>query len=402
MQKGRMVEFDVLRGVCLFLMIFRHFGISLTPYLFISVPFDFIATGLVFTSGLMVPLVYVKRLEDDGNWKVTSRSIITRFLKIITVQYCVVILILLIRNILFFDVGEAYFRPLTTITETNLLEILFLVFFLIMRPLLLDILPMFLFFSLLAPFTIIAIRKGLLFPVLFLSASIFLIFQLFPYFLTIPQVIALQYRPQVDPFPPLLWQIVFFGGVAFGHFYPRLKEKWAGSSNTMKKFALFGCVFIWLVLGSMGVLFHSIPEYYFLYEAFFAKFPLRTGRVAFEMSILGIFFILIYVVRERQTSKFAAGFFILAGTQPLLCYSLQVTIDYMLHYIAAGNPFVAQFALLFPIVSLGLTWLILFTREFYQKKPRKGIKNIQVLPDVYESPSPPPDQYQIHQQNLWN
>jgi len=208
----RFIEFDVLRGVLLLMMVVDHSPSSLR--LFTDQPLGFFTTAecFVFVSAFLAGMIFRKRTEKLG-FEAARSSSISRAWRIyrahlVTVGFAFVLGSLFlselpgVRNLL----DHYLINPWAAIGGS--LALLF-------RPPLMDILPMYILFSLLTPAAFWGARRLGWETVLLVSLSTWFIAQthvrdvLLNAFKDLPFI-------QLGPFDLFAWQLLWVGGVFVG------------------------------------------------------------------------------------------------------------------------------------------------------------------------------------------
>ena len=212
LEMKRFIELDVLRGVLLLMMVVDHSPTSLR--LFTDQPFGFFSTAecFVFVSAFLAGMVFRKRAEKLGFAAARSSSI-SRAGRIYRAHL--------------FTVGFAFVLGSLFLTELpgirNLLDHYLMnpwaaiggSMALLFRPPLMDILPMYILFSLLTPAAFWAARRWGWWTVLLVSLSTWFIAQehvrdmLLNTFKDLPFI-------QLGPFDLLAWQLLWVGGLFVG------------------------------------------------------------------------------------------------------------------------------------------------------------------------------------------
>jgi hypothetical protein len=216
----RLIEFDVLRGILLLMMIVNHSPSSLRR--FTDQPLGFFTTAecFVFVSAFLAGMLFRKRSEKLGFAAARSSSLRRAWriygAHLVTVAFA-------------FALGSFFLPDLPGIT--NLLDHYLMhpgaailgSLALLFRPPLMDILPMYILFSLLTPVAFWAARRWGWKPVLLLSFSTWLVAQTHLRDLLLS---AVQGSPFLEPgpFDLLAWQFLWVGGLFVGQRFQENKS----------------------------------------------------------------------------------------------------------------------------------------------------------------------------------
>ena len=215
----RFIEFDVLRGVLLLMMVVNHSPSSLR--LFTDQPFGFFTTAecFVFVSAFLAGMLFRKRADKLGFAAARSSSI--------------------------HRAGRIYRAHLFTVGFTFVLGGFFLSEFpgirnlldhfllnpgaavvgsvaLLFRPPLMDILPMYILFSLLTPAAFWAAKRWGWKRVVLVSVSMWLMAQTHVRDVLVEETKGLPFV-QLGPFDPFAWQLIWVGGLFIGQCFQEKK-----------------------------------------------------------------------------------------------------------------------------------------------------------------------------------
>src|SRR3984893_1431257 len=217
----RFIEFDVLRGVLLLMMSVDHSPSSLRR--FTDQPFGFFTTAecFVFVSAFLAGMLFRKRAEKLGFAAARSFSL-RRAWRIYEAH--------LVTIAFGFALGSFFLPEVPGIT--NLLDHYLMhpwaaiagSLALVFRPPLMDILPMYVLFSLLTPAVFSAALRWGWRPVVLTSLSTWLIAQTHVRDLLLT---ALKDMPfvQLGPFDLLAWQFLWVGGLFVGQRFLSIKSR---------------------------------------------------------------------------------------------------------------------------------------------------------------------------------
>ena len=238
----RFIEFDVLRGVLLLMMVVDHSPSSLR--LFTDQPFGFFSTAecFVFVSAFLAGMIFRKRAEKLG-FEAARSSSISRAGRIYRAHL--------------FTVGFAFVLGSIFLTELpgirNLLDHYLMnpwaaiggSLALLFRPPLMDILPMYVLFSLLTPAAFWAARRWGWRTVILVSLSMWFIAQahvrdmLLNTFKELPFI-------QLGPFDLLAWQLLWVGGLFIGKRFQENKALLPRSRSLRLLLPILGITFfVW-------------------------------------------------------------------------------------------------------------------------------------------------------------
>ena len=208
----RYIEFDVLRGVLLLMMTVDHSPSSLR--LFTDQPLGFFGTAecFVFVSAFLAGMLFRKRAESLG-FTAARSSAIRRAGRIYRAHLATVCFAFVlgsfflpvlpgIRNLL----DHYLVSPLAAIGGSMAL---------LFRPPLMDILPMYILFSLLTPATFWAAQRWGWKTVFFVSVSVWLIAQTHVRDMLLTASKDLPFV-QLGPFDLFAWQLLWVGGLFIG------------------------------------------------------------------------------------------------------------------------------------------------------------------------------------------
>jgi hypothetical protein len=208
----RLIIFDILRGILLLMMIVDHSPSQLR--LFTDQPMGFFTTaeGFVFVSAFLAGMLFRRRTDESGFVAARSATIGRAWriyrAHLLTVSFAFVIGSFFlgqfpgVSNLL-----DQYLKnPVAALAGSAVL---------LFRPPLMDILPMYIWFSLLTPLAFLAARRWGWKAVIYTSLAVWLISQtrvrdsLVTAFRGIPYV-------ELGPFDILAWQLLWISGLFFG------------------------------------------------------------------------------------------------------------------------------------------------------------------------------------------
>jgi len=267
----RNTTIDILRGYCIVAMIASHTSTSsvvnqvLHPLRFVSG-----AEGFVFLSGLVLGLVYRRRLETSGLPQ-AARGLLRRALQIWGI-HCVTVLAA--------AVASAYwmgYADIPDIREVGLARYLGLTATLRLQPgHMLNILPMYVVFLAAAPLLLAALSHGLALPLLAASTALFAYTQWHPEFGSWVHPLS-----GGDAFPPAAWQFLFVPGMVAGYHYGWLRDHVVAPARRPLRIGLGALTLATIVMVSVQTptieLYNHTAWDAFLWE----RHPLRFGRVLY-------------------------------------------------------------------------------------------------------------------------
>jgi hypothetical protein len=208
----RLIEFDVLRAILLLMMVVNHSPSQLRR--FTDQPFGFFTTAeaFVFVSAFLAGMLFLRRAEKDG-FTTARLSTVRRAWRIYRAH--------LLTLAFAFVVGSFFSRHFPGVRNmldhylTNQWMAIPASMILVLRPPLMDILPMYILFSLLTPVAFWAARKWGWKIVILLSAFVWLGSQT-----RVTDLLGLACKDisyvQLGPFDLLAWQFLWICGLCFG------------------------------------------------------------------------------------------------------------------------------------------------------------------------------------------
>lgn len=209
---ARDLSLDVLRGIMLVIMAVDHFGEPLEKYTWQMVGFVTAAEGFVFLSGMLVGIVYSRYLSQEPGLlrkKIWDRA------RVIYIYHILALLGVFLFTV--FSVGlEANWKSFAVEMEHQPLLTGLAGIFLLYLPPMLDVLPIYILFMLLAPSVLHLLHRNHIVWVLSASVALWLFAQfdgqkwLFSWML-FDDVI------RMGAFDPFGWQLIFVLGIVLGH-----------------------------------------------------------------------------------------------------------------------------------------------------------------------------------------
>ena len=208
----RLVIFDILRGILLLMMIVDHSPSQLR--LFTDQPMGFFssAEGFVFMSAFLAGMLFRRRTDRTGFAAARSATIGRAWriyrAHLLTVSFAFVIGSFFLRELP--GVGNLLDQYLSN-PAAALVGSAVLLF----RPPLMDILPMYIWFSLLTPFAFLAAQRWGWKAVIYTSLAVWLISQMRVSDLLVTASRGIPYI-ELGPFDIIAWQLLWIIGLFFG------------------------------------------------------------------------------------------------------------------------------------------------------------------------------------------
>jgi len=332
---------DFWRGLCLIDMALVHlvyqnvqFGQALGN--FIGSYSRFAAGGFIFIAGLGVGMIFLPRARDDNRRGETYRSLFSRAIYILCVQY------LCAMGMLSLEV----FRG-ARVSAGNPLVIWRDIFFLREGG---DLLPFYVVMVGLSPLALELFRRGRGWIVLLISGILFLIGLCNPWLFAIATH---------DNFPPILWQILFVLGLALG-------SNWKRYDALQRRYKLLLAGVAWNVF---ALLFVSEYSSYFGWPALslglsFSKVPLSTGEALRYLCLVGGILTTTDVMWPTLQGGWFARFAQTLGRKSLPVYVLHLWLVEIAGSAAAAWWWIGRWQILFAVATLGILWCFARTLEW--------------------------------------
>lgn len=331
---GRNQAIDVLRGLCIVMMITAHVGTSTL----INQSAHFLrfvsgAEGFVFLAGLVMGFVYRRKMQT-GKVFDAYKAIWRRMLTIWLV-HCGVVLMAVAGNGAFYN--HAQIPRFSTHAPG---EFVYLLVSLKLQPgHALNVLPLYVFLLGFAPMVFELMRRRLTWLVVAASVGLLVYTQYDP------GVGSWAHGSSGDAFPPLAWQGLFVPGLCIGYHYGVIRDRIIAPRRT----ALLWTLSLLLVATVVVVWVHT-PAFAFYDRArwdalLWNRHPLRLGRVAYFFVAIAALYMLVQVALARvgmlRPSLEALA---LLGRNSL--YSFLVHIAFSIPItgsaLLTGNPIVAE------------------------------------------------------------
>ncbi len=208
----RLIEIDILRGFLLLMMVVNHAPSPLR--IFTDQPIGFFSTAeaFVFVSAFLAGLLFQRRSEKLG-FQAARAATVSRALRIYRAHLGTLLFVFIVGGVFL-----AEFRGIQNLLDqyfknpgAAILAALALVF----QPPLLDILPMYIIFSLLTPCAFWAAKRWGWKSVLFASVGLWVASQFRVREMFLASMKGASFL-NLGPFDLLSWQLLWLGGLIFG------------------------------------------------------------------------------------------------------------------------------------------------------------------------------------------
>jgi hypothetical protein len=208
----RLVELDILRGLWLLLMISNHSPSPLRRFTDQPVGFFSTAEDFVFVSAFLAGMLFQKRAERQG-FEVAKMATMERALRIYQVHLITLVFTFAVGSLFLLQLPGLHnlLNPYWKNPAAAALASLGLAY----QPPLMDILPMYIVFSLLTPFAFWAAKRWGWRNVFIASASLWVLSQFHLRDIFLGPVKSLSFIDP-GPFDLLSWQFLWIGGLIFG------------------------------------------------------------------------------------------------------------------------------------------------------------------------------------------
>ena len=319
-EAGRDLRIDLLRGFCVLAMIVDHIA-GPSPLYAITGGNRFYTSGaeaFIFISGLVMALVYRRRIERDG-LGISLRRALERAVTLYLLTITLTLFFIPISELLALPWGQGVdFRdPAFVVSVLTLHRTYYLV----------DIPLLYALLLLVSPLALTMLWQGRTGVVLGASGLLWAVYQFFPEHAEVPWPIAGNYLFNLSA-----WQVFFFTGLALGWHHTALADRLANFPRG-------------LVLGVSGVIFAALivlyqvlswlprfwdPEkaaevqLFFLVDVF-GKADVRPGRILASMVVFGFFYLL--ATQAWRPLHRALGWLLLPlGQSALYAYAAHVVL----------------------------------------------------------------------------
>jgi hypothetical protein len=243
----RLIIFDILRGILLLMMIVDHSPSQLR--LFTDQPIGFFTTaeGFVFVSAFLAGMLFRRRTEQSG-FAAARSATVGRAWRIYRAHLLTVSFAFVIGSFFLSEcpgVGnllDQYLKnPAAALVGSALL---------LFRPPLMDILPMYIWFSFLTPLAFLAAQRWGWKAVIYTSLALWLISQMRVRDLLVTASGGIPYV-ELGPFDILAWQLLWISGLFFG-------QRFQGGAAVTHLPGSLQRVLLALVIGFLGWRWGSI------------------------------------------------------------------------------------------------------------------------------------------------
>jgi hypothetical protein len=313
----RYLELDIVRGFLLVLMVINHSPSPLRR--FTEGPFGFFSTAeaFVFISALLAGLLFERRAEQQG-FSAARAATLRRALRIYQAHIITTLSVFLLSIAFLAQVPgiRQMLQPFFDNPRSAVLGSLALLF----QPPLLDILPMYILFSLLTPLAFWAAKRIGWGSVFFASLSIWLFSQFRVWDQINSAGSGLRFL-HLGPFDLLSWQLLWIGGLLFGRSLTQQKPVFQPTRSI--EFLLLLLASGFLVWRWAAITFAPDPSNFW----FFDKWHLGPLRVLNFFVAAWCIAKLMPMVR-RRAGHLAA--FSMVGRNMLPVFSAQIGISVLL------------------------------------------------------------------------
>jgi hypothetical protein len=311
----RLIELDILRGFLLLLMVVNHSPSPLRVLTDQPLGFFSTAEGFVFVSAFLAGMLFQRRAERSG-FAAARSATISRALRIYRAHLLTVLFAFFVAGFFLSQVPgiQNILEPFLRNPRTTTFASLALVF----QPPLMDILPMYVAFSLLTPLAFWAAQKWGWKTVFLTSLSVWLLSQ----FRLRDSMLALTKQVgwlNPGPFDLFSWQLLWIGGLIFGRSLQEEKPVLQLGVFTEAILLLLATGFLAWRWFSIGLNFDPSKEFWFLDKWHLG--PLRALN----------FFAVAWFISKMlpQVSRWATSLrpLSLVGQHMLPIFSLQICIS---------------------------------------------------------------------------
>ena len=336
---SRILTFDLMRGYFLVAIIIDHLNFfpngldwwSMRGGLFVTA-----AEGFFLISGIVLGIVRGSKLINEPMRKVTKLLLKRGFQLYVTA----VVMILLFTFIgWLFYMNNPGIKPGILPSDTNIWVLLWQTFSFQYFYGWADYLRLYAIFLFISPLVFWLLRKGKWYIVALMS---FLVWLTFP---NDPSV-----APGVQEYlQPLSWQVLFFGGVMIGFYWPRIVKIWNNFKQPIKRFAVISLlslavvtmfINILIMLSTMGFNFNAIginPQLqHDLYVNFFDKERMPLARILLALTWFWAGFY-IFKKFEKPIVKVIGWLIIPFGMNSLYVYTLHAVAVYFVDLYLTGG-----------------------------------------------------------------
>jgi hypothetical protein len=358
----RLDVIDGMRGYFLVFMLINHMvfagGLWLVEINHRNLAFVEDAQGFVFLSGLLIGMVYARKMMKDG-YHVGRDRIWSRALELYRYAMGIILVVLLLKLVLP-GATQAWNNWLGTVSLTDPASLAPVASFLV-QPTYMDILPQYIAYMVFAPMVIWFCLRGQWLGVAIASLLVWLAAQLGLHrIVTYPLDTWLAGAPDKEglrvSFNLLGWQIVFFSGVIAGTLTSMGKIEWQKVFDPKRTTLVWTALAITIfflplrITTAHGLMPGFVLEKFGLMEVradFGPVYLINFAAVAYGIAWLLIagprhHSPLIQKVASGLTGLFTLNFLQLLGRHSLQIYVWHVLIVYMVYYIDGNTPELSQ------------------------------------------------------------
>ena len=362
---GRDLRFDALRGLCALVMIIDHVGGA--SYLYgLTGGNSFVvsaAEGFIFLSGLMVGLIYGRRIARDGleavQWRLLRRAATLYGLTL---------------SLTFLFVGLSRFAAMPWLQDDARLStrLVTSVVTLHRTYYLVDVLVLYTILMVLAPGALLLMHRGRTGLVALLTIGVWAVFQVFPEEASMPWTIL-----NNDTFRFPAWQLWFFGGTIVGYHREAISSATKSVPRWLLLGVLAGLAFVTILIhvteGEAIARVLQAPSGKAVMQTLFDKTVARPGRLV-AFAIWFPFLYLVLTIGWRGLATALGWILIPFGQNALYVYAMHLFAVFLGALIL---PYVPGFDRMNPmhntpvqVASVALIWVAVRFRMFFDIVPR--------------------------------
>jgi hypothetical protein len=378
---GRDLRIDLLRGLIMVYLIIVHLELAsaLSIFAWGRLAFTSSAEGFVFLSGVVVGMVYRRRLERDGLTE-TTRLLWRRAWQLYTVNLFVITSLAVLKLVPGVDVfelthwtnpwsGESF--PLYPPAGTGWWDYLKQILLLRIGPHQFQVIGLYVVLLAATPLALSLLDRRLAWVVLLLSWGAYALNHIWHINLT-----GARYE---HAFPTLTWQLLFFNGLLIGYYRERTLEFLAGPASRWLVY-LCGMLlagFLFLANNNPNPLFWPWGQMDFidprtfgeLYQTWFMKTPLGLGRLLNNVAA----FIVAYHLLSRYwhpVERTIGRLLIPLGQNSLYVFILHVYVLLILYNTPLPGLDLFWVNTLLHIGVIAAIWLMVKQRFLFSVVPR--------------------------------
>jgi hypothetical protein len=321
------------------------------------------AEGFIFLSGLMIGLIYGRRILRDGleavQWRLLRRA---------------ATLYALTLSLTFLFVGLSKFASMPWLQDDARLSTRVVVGILTLHRTyyLVDVLVLYTILLVLAPGALLLMHRGRSRLLAALTVGVWAIYQMFPDEVSIPWMIV-----NNDTFPFPAWQLWFFGGTLVGYHRQSISRAVAPVPRWLMVGVLgglaFATIFVHVTNGDAIARALHAPSGDAVMKALFDKTVARPGRVV-AFAIWFPFLYLVLTTGWRVLATALGWILIPFGQNALYVYAMHLFAVFL---GALLMPYIPEFDRMNPVhntpvqvASVALIWLAVRYRLFFDIVPR--------------------------------